>query len=117
MGFPCLGSWVTYGLGSENQNLPGFVVIYDARGGPLGGPSDWSQGFMPAAYQGTVFRASGTPIIDLKPPAGVAPEQERARLDLLMKLNERVPQKYLCDTELSCMINSYQLAYRMQSFA
>src|ERR1700687_1365043 len=57
MGFPCLGSWVTYGLGSESNNLPGFVVIYDARGGPLGGPSDWSQGFMPAAYQGTVFKA------------------------------------------------------------
>src|SRR5260370_22091658 len=87
MGFPCLGSWVTYGLGSENQNLPGFVVIYDARGGPLGGPSHWSQGFMPAAYQGTVIRAYGTPIIDLKPPASVTPQQERTRLDLLPKLN------------------------------
>src|SRR5260370_37096649 len=117
MGFPCLGSWVTYGLGSENQNLPGFVVIYDARGGALVGPCDWSQGLMPAAYQGTVFRASGTPIIDLKPPAGVAPEQERARLDLLMKLNERDAQKYPGDTELAARINSYELAYRMQSCA
>ena len=117
MGYPCLGSWVTYGLGSENQNLPGFVVIYDARGGPLGGPSDWSQGFMPAAYQGTVFKASGTPIIDLKPPAGVAPEQERARLDLLMKLNERDAQKYPGNTELTARISSYELAYRMQSCA
>src|SRR5260370_19642316 len=110
MGFPCLGSWVTYGLGSENQNLPGFVVIYDARGGPLGGPSDWSQGFMPAAYQGTVFRASGTPIIDLKPPPGVAPEQERARLRLVMKLHERDPQKSPGDTELSARVKSYETA-------
>ncbi len=117
MGFPCLGSWVTYGLGSENQNLPGFVVIYDARGGPLGGPSDWSQGFMPAAYQGTVFKASGTPIIDLKPPASVAPEQERARLDLLTKLNAMDAQKYPGDTELAARISSYELAYRMQSCA
>ena len=88
MGFPSVGSWVTYGLGSENQNLPGFVVIYDAHGGPFGGPANWGTGFMPAAYQGTVFRSSGTPIIDLKPPAEVTPDQQRARLDLLTKLNE-----------------------------
>ena len=117
MGYPCLGSWVTYGLGSENQNLPGFVVICDARGGPLGGPSDWSQGFMPAAYQGTLFKAAGTPIIDLKPPAGESSEQERARLDLLSKLNEIDARKYPGDTELSARINSYELAYRMQSCA
>ena len=73
MGFPSLGSWVTYGLGSENQNLPAFVVIYDARGGPFGGPSNWSAGFMPAAYQGTIFRASDNPIVDLKPPAEITP--------------------------------------------
>ena len=88
MGFPSLGSWVTYGLGTENQNLPAFVVIYDARGGPFGGPSNWSAGFMPAAYQGTVFRANDNPIIDLKPPAEISPEEQRARLDLLGKLNE-----------------------------
>src|SRR5712692_5927905 len=88
MGFPSLGSWVTYGLGSENQSLPAFVVIYDAHGGPFGGPANWSAGFMPAAYQGTVFRPSGDPIVDLKPPAGVKPEQQRAQLDLLAKLNE-----------------------------
>jgi len=117
MGYPCVGSWVTYGLGSENRNLPGFVVIYDARGGPLGGPSDWSQGFMPAAYQGTVFKASGMPIVDLKPPPEVAPEQERARLDLLTKLNEMDARKYPGDTELAARINSYELAYRMQSCA
>ena len=72
MGFPSVGSWVTYGLGSENASLPAFVVIHDARGGPLGGANDWSAGFMPAAYQGTLFRSTGDPIVDLKPPAGVS---------------------------------------------
>ncbi len=117
MGFPSVGSWVTYGLGSENQNLPGFVVIYDAHGGPFGGPANWSSGFMPAAYQGTVFRASGVPIVDLKPPAEITPEQQRARLDLLMKLNEMDAQKYPGNTELAARIASYELAYRMQGCA
>ena len=94
MGYPSMGSWITYGLGSENQNLPAFVVIYDAHGGPFGGPANWSSGFMPAAYQGTVFSASGVPIIDLKPPDSVAPEQQRARLDLLAKLNEMDAQSF-----------------------
>jgi Protein of unknown function (DUF1501). len=117
MGFPSVGSWVTYGLGSENQNLPGFVVIYDAHGGPFGGPANWSAGFMPATYQGTVFKSSGTPIIDLKPPASIAPEQQRARLDLLMKLNEHDAEKYPGNSELAARISSYELAYRMQSCA
>src|SRR4029079_15839356 len=76
MGFPSLGSWVTYGLGSENASLPGYVVIHDPRGGPLGGVNDWSSGFIPAAYQGTLFRSAGDPIVDLKPPARVSAEQE-----------------------------------------
>ena len=117
MGFPSVGSWVTYGLGSVNQNLPGFVVIYDAHGGPFGGPANWGSGFMPAAYQGTVFRASGTPIIDLTPPAEVAPEQQRARLDLLNKLNEIDAAKFPGNTDLTARIASYELAYRMQSCA
>ena len=108
---------MTYGLGSENQNLPGYVVIYDAHGGPFGGPANWGAGFMPAAYQGTVFRSSGAPIIDLKPPAEVAPEQQRARLDLLNKLNEMDAEKYPGNTELTARIASYELAYRMQSCA
>jgi len=116
-GFPSVGSWVTYGLGSENQSLPAFVVIYDGRGAPIAGPANWSSGFMPAAYQGTVFRASGVPIIDLKPPASVAPEQQRARLDLLGQLNELDAQKYPGNTELAARISSYELAYRMQSCA
>ena len=81
LGFPSVGSWVTYGLGSESSSLPAFVVMTDARGGPLGGPNDWSAGYMPAAYQGTLFRSSGDPIVDLKPPAGVTPEDQRLRLD------------------------------------
>ena len=117
MGYPNIGSWVTYGLGSENQNLPGYVVIYDAHGGPFGGPSNWSAGFMPAAYQGTVFKASGVPIIDLKPPDSVTPEQQRARLSLLGKLNEMDAQKYPDNTELTARIASYELAYRMQGCA
>ena len=117
MGFPSVGSWVTYGLGSENQNLPAFVVIYDAHGGPFGGPANWSAGFMPAAYQGTVFRSSGTPIIDLNPPADVAPEQQRARLDLLNQLNQIDAEKFPGNTDLSARIASYELAYRMQSCA
>ena len=117
MGFPSIGSWITYGLGSENQNLPAFVVIYDARGGPFGGPSNWTAGFMPAAYQGTVFRATGSPIIDLKPPEDVRPEQQRARLDLLGKLNEMDMRKYPGSSELAARITSYELAYRMQGCA
>jgi hypothetical protein len=117
MGFPSLGSWVTYGLGSENQNLPAFVVIYDARGGPFGGPANWSAGFMPAAYQGTVFRASDNPIVDLKPPGEITPEEQRARLDLLGKLNEIDARKYPGNSELAARISSYELAYRMQGCA
>src|SRR5580704_5082867 len=116
-GYPSMGAWLTYGLGSENQNLPGFVVIYDAHGGPFGGPANWGAGFMPAAYQGTVFRSSGTPIIDLKPPTEVAPEQQRARLDLLNQLNEIDAAKYPGNTDLTARIASYELAYRMQSCA
>lgn len=117
MGFPSVGSWVTYGLGSENQNLPAFVVIYDSHGGPFGGPANWNSGFLPAAYQGTVFRASGVPIVDLKPPAEVTPDRQRARLDLLNRLNEMDAANYPGNTELAARISSYELAFRMQSCA
>jgi hypothetical protein len=117
VGFPSVGSWVTYGLGSENQSLPGYVVIYDPKGGPFGGPTNWSAGFMPAAYQGTVFRSKGDPIIDLKPPSEMSPEQQRARLDLLDTLNEMDLKKYPASSELAARISSYELAYRMQGCA
>jgi hypothetical protein len=117
MGLPSVGSWVTYGLGSENQSLPAFVVIYDYHGGPLGGPANWSAGYMPAAYQATVLRSTGDPIIDLKPPAEVSPEQQRDRLDLLARLNEQDLKKYPGNSELAARISSYELAYRMQGCA
>jgi hypothetical protein len=71
-GYPSMGSWITYGLGSENENLPGFVVFSDHRGGPIGGAPNWGNGYMPAAYQGTQFRSAGDPIVDLNPPKGHA---------------------------------------------
>ncbi|MBL8178944.1 MAG: DUF1501 domain-containing protein [Bryobacterales bacterium] len=117
MGAPSVGSWVTYGLGSENQNLPAYVVIYDARGGPFGGPSNWSAGYMPAVYQGTIFRSAGDPIADLTPPASVTQEQQRARLDLLGKLNALDETKNPANSELAARIASYELAYRMQACA
>lgn len=117
MGYPSLGSWVTYGLGSEAQSLPAFVVIYDARGGPFGGPANWSAGFMPAAYQGTVFRPSGTPIVDLEPPERISGEVQRARLDLLEKLNRIDLERNPANSELAARIESYELAYRMQGCA
>ena len=117
LGFPTVGSWVTYGLGSVSSSLPAYVVMTDARGGPLGGPNDWSAGFMPAAYQGTLFRSTGDPIVDLKPVAGMTPEDQRARLDALAKLNEIDMQKFPGNTELAARISSYELAYRMQGCA
>lgn len=117
MGAPSVGSWVTYGLGSDNQNLPAYVVIYDARGGPFGGPSNWSAGYMPAVYQGTIFRSSGDPIADLTPPPSVTQDQQRARLDLLGKLNALDETKNPANSELAARIASYELAYRMQACA
>ena len=117
MGFPAVGSWVTYGLGSESASLPAFVVMNDHRGGPLGGPNDWSAGFMPATYQGTLFRAVGDPIVDLQPPAGMTAGQQRARLDALAKLNEIDLARNPGNSELAARIASYELAYRMQGCA
>jgi len=117
MGYPSVGSWVTYGLGSESQSLPAFVVIYDGRGAPFGGTANWSAGFMPAAYQGTVFRASGVPIIDLRAPDRISPEEQRSRLDLLDKLNRIDFEKNPGNNELAARIESYELAYRMQGCA
>src|SRR5712691_9867413 len=117
LGFPSVGAWVKYGLGSVASSLPAFVVMTDARGGPLGGPNDWSAGFLPAAYQGTMFRSTGDPIVDLKPPPGLTPDDQRARLDTLAKLNELDMQKFPGNSELAARISSYELAYRMQGCA
>ena len=117
VGFPCAGSWVSYGLGCESTSLPAFVVINDPRGSPIAGPTNWSAGYMPAAYQGTPFRALGDPIMDLKPVEGMTPDMQRARLDLLSKLNELDMEKYPGATDLAARISSYELAFRMQGCA
>src|SRR5262245_7359469 len=116
-GYPSVGSWVTYGLGSENENLPGFIVFTDYRGGPINGPPNWSNGFLPAAYQGTQFRDQGTPIVDLRPPVERTPDQQREWLRLLHDLNEKHLDANPLDTELSARVHSYELAFRMQTHA
>jgi hypothetical protein len=117
-GFPAYGAWVAYGLGTENQNLPAFVVIHDRKGGPYNGPNNWGAGFLPAGYQGTVFRSTGDPILDLRPPSAyVTPEQQRSRLDHLARLNHQHEERFPGASELTARINSYELAYRMQSCA
>jgi len=115
IGRPSLGSWAVYGLGSENQNLPGYVVILDKRGGPISGQPNWASGFMSSAFQGTLFRPTGDPILDLRGPAGVRPETQRDQLDLLARLNDEHLRTRPGGQELAARINSYELAYRMQS--
>ena len=116
-GYPCVGSWVTYGLGTENQNLPGFVVLLDHRGGPIGGAPNWSSGFMPATYQGTQFRTRGEPILHLTPPKGTSSAQRRNQLDLLGKLQSLRGPAGPENAELMSRIASYELAFRMQAEA
>jgi len=119
MGFPCVGSWVTYGLGSESQNLPAFVVMSDpkGRGLPKGHAANWSAGFLPGVYQGTHLRPSGDPIENLTPPAALSAEAQRNQLDLLGQLNKLHHQTYAAEAELAARIESFELAYRMQSAA
>ena len=116
-GHPSVGSWLTYGLGTENENLPGFVVFTDYRGGPIGGAPNWGNGYMPAAYQGTQFRSVGDAIVDLRPPKDVSDERQRRWLDLLGDLNRKHLEQNPADTDLSARIASYELAYRMQTHA
>lgn len=115
-GRPSLGAWTTYGLGTANQNLPSFVVMADGAE-VLGGAKNWSAGFLPAVYQGTQFRASGSPVFYLKPPETVSDQQQRNKLDLLAQLNERFSANRQDDTELLARLNTYELAYRMQTAA
>ncbi|MCX6603551.1 MAG: DUF1501 domain-containing protein [Acidobacteria bacterium] len=114
LGKPSAGAWVTYGLGTDNQSLPAFVVMTDPRGGPIGSASNWTAGYMPAAYQGTLFRSGAAPLLDLQPPAGVNDKTQRQSLDLLHKLNTEHLASHAEDSELSARIASYELAYRMQ---
>jgi hypothetical protein len=116
-GAPCLGSWVNYGLGTMNQNLPGFVVMLDQSGGPISGAKNWSSGYMPAVYQGTVLRPQGEPILDLARPDGMSDAEQRRILDALRAQNEAHHALRADDTDLAARIASFELAYRMQSHA
>jgi hypothetical protein len=112
-GFPSAGSWITYGLGSESQNLPGYVVLGN-RDGVKGGPLNWSAGFLPTSYQGTLFRSSGAPILNLARPEHVTRDDQRAQLDLLAKLNGDHLKGHEGEPDLLARIQSFELAYRMQ---
>jgi hypothetical protein len=112
-GYPSMGSWVSYALGTMNRDLPAFVAIPDPRGVPQIGPANWSNGFLPAVFQGVAFTAE-KPIPNLMPPRGVAPKTERDARDLLALLNDEHLSRHPGDTELSARIASYELAARMQ---
>jgi hypothetical protein len=112
-GLPTAGAWITYGLGSENRNLPGFVVLGNNQG-IKGGPVNWSSGFLPSTYQGTLFRSQGSPILNLKPPKEVADEDQRAQLDLMGKLNREHLRTRGGEPDLTARIETFELAYRMQ---
>jgi len=115
-GFPSAGSWVTYGLGSENQNLPGFVVLGNQRGSK-GGPLNWSNGFLPSAHQGTLFRNGPNAILNLHRPPDVTRADQRAQLDLMAQLNEAHLAERPGEADLLARIQNYELAYRMQAEA
>jgi hypothetical protein len=115
-GFPSAGSWITYGLGSENQNLPGFVVLGNRRGSK-GGPVNWSNGFLPGTYQGTLFRNGPSPILNLSRPTDITSGDQRAQLDLLASMNGTHLAERPGETELLARIQNYELAYRMQAEA
>ena len=118
MGYPCAGAWVTYGLGTVNQNLPAFVVMYDTlgRGLPKGNASNWGSGFLPGVYQGTALNAQGSPINNLNRDEAMTDAGQRAQLDLMNRLNRRYQQAH-DEPELAARIESFELAYRMQMTA
>src|SRR5262245_55180281 len=113
-GDPAIGAWATYGLGTANQDLPAFVVLPEVAY-PQGGAANWSNGFLPAYFQGMPLRASGSPLLDLEPPPGVTRAQQRANLDLLAELNAADRAKYPHHDELAARMASYELAFRMQT--
>lgn len=119
MGLPCVGSWVTYGLGSESTDLPSFVVMSDpkGRGLPKGSAANWSAGFLPGVFQGTYLKPQGDPIDNLNRPAQMTDSSQRSQLDLVRQLNELHEESRRADGELAARIESFELAYRMQSAA
>src|SRR5213078_1596750 len=112
-GRPSIGSWVCYGLGSESQDLPGFVVFSTGKKGPSGGNSNWGSGFLPTVYQGVQFRTSGDPVLYLSNPRGVDNEVQRDSLEAVRKLNQLQLEK-VGDPEIATRIKSFEMAFRMQ---
>jgi hypothetical protein len=115
-GRPSMGAWVTYGLGSESQDLPGFVVLQSGPRGPRGGAVNWASGFLPTSYQGVPLRGSGDPILNIANPGGITPARQRDCIDAVRDLNlQRLVETG--DQEISTRISAYEMAYRMQSSA
>ncbi|MBI1348730.1 DUF1501 domain-containing protein [bacterium] len=117
MGRPSVGSWVAYGLGSENRNLPAFVVLPDPGGGLKGGPPAWGSGYLPASFQGVPMRPGAKPILHLAPPEGVDVTRQRRVLDFIKTLNQEYTAAHDQHDELTARMQSYELAFRMQSTA
>jgi hypothetical protein len=113
-GFPSMGAWVVYALGTENENLPAFVVLPDPRAYPWGGSLQWSNGFLPAAVQGTAFRSSGDPVPDLSNPPGTDLASREAGMQWLAKMNRQYAEEHSGDSNLEARLRSYELAARMQ---
>src|SRR3954469_3728624 len=116
-GRPSLGAWVSYGMGTENQNLPAFTVLCDNNGQVIGGPRNWGQGFMPAVYQGVRLESATEPFPNLNPPHGISDAQQRGKLDLLLDMNRKYAAERPEYSELDARIRSYELAFRMQAEA
>ncbi|MBI1840608.1 MAG: DUF1501 domain-containing protein [Verrucomicrobia bacterium] len=116
-GHPSIGAWMSYGLGTLNQSLPAYVVMLDPRGGPTTGPPNWSSGYMPAVHQGTILRAAGEPILNLRPPGGKSRAMQRKEIDFINELNAAHQATHPGYSELQARISSYELAFRLQSAA
>jgi hypothetical protein len=114
-GNPSVGAWLTYGLGTENQNLPAFVALPDFRSIPFSGAQQWGSGYLPASYQGTVLRWKGEPIRDLRAPAGLSEEAQRTERELLRSFNQQYVVNHFTNPDLQARIDAYELAYRMQA--
>jgi hypothetical protein len=115
-GFPTAGAWVTYGLGSENQNLPGYVVMGNTQGAK-GGPHNWGSGFLPSTFQGTLFRSKGAPVLNLNRQPEISRQDQRAQLDLMARLNDEHMRRHTRDAEFANRMESFELAFRMQKEA
>ncbi len=117
MGKPSVGAWVAYGLGTENQSMPAYVVMPDPTSGPKGGPNAWGNGYLPATYQGTTMRPGDNPILNLRPQKQISAAQQRSTLDLIRRLNAGHLQQRDFDDELNARVEAYELAFRMQTEA